>query len=586
MKRRGAPEHDRPSIFMRLEAARRALTGDLNDSAFVNAVTGSGSGRGNGGHLVRLRHPSTEVRFKSRNLRGGGREIAITDPFARNFLRLLDLMVAGPSGAAVRAAIPKGDGLDEDLNKRIDASWKEWAEAPVSVDRQLTFAAVQHLWWRTQATDGEVFLRMITGFRNRHAFALQFIDSDQIDVNLNQEAYGSRLEIRMGIEIDEWGAPTGFIVRDNPDAAGFGYGRRRDPYFVPVYNPFTGQGEMLHDFVPMRGNQLRGLSWFAPVIEAAENRMMYAEAEMLAARRGAAQSTVLQARAENAADLMADEALIKPGMSEAQIDEIKRRKYQPTIEMDPDVIAAIPAGWEIASVDTDHPNAVYPAIIKSFLREYASALGPTYENLCNDRESVNFGSLRGGMILEREFFRYLFGRQIPGLLIPIRSKWLQASMLMGLASGGAQGLSLPGEDFRPYMATEYDPPGYDWIDPLKDVQASAVALQLGLVSRTELAAQRGKRWADIAVKLSKEKELAELLDIDVTPPGSSQADAKAMLNAEAAGGAQGGGGEKPGEKPGMKPGMKPGGNGNGKPKPARDDEVSNNRLAALLRHMR
>ncbi len=514
------------SIFIRLDRALRALRGNLDSSDFQTAVA-SQSWR------PRLVHPGTESRYKAIPLRAGGRDLAATDPYARQFLRLLDLFVAGPTGFTVRAEVkrPAADGagleFDTDTNVVIDASWKDWAENPVTTDRRSTFPGFCHLYQRTIATDGEVFVRMFDGYPNRHGFALQFIDPDQIDVTVNQDGGPGRNEIRQGIEIDEYGAEVGFWVNDFPAGGSlYGYGqRRRAPYYVPAYNPFTDTGEMLHDFLPLRGNQPRGLTWFAPVLDASETRLNYADAELTAAYRASAMPTVLTARAETAADLMNEEA------APVDANGNPTPKQRPTLEVDPRVIPAIAPGWTVETADANHPTTAYSAFMKDVLRAFSSGLGPTYETLCNDRESTNYGSLRGGLQLERDFWRYLQHHMIGALLRPVRRRFLRASILWGAMNDG-EGLVLPSADYRRYVETAYDPRGFPWIDPLKDIQYAALALQLGLTTRTELAAEMGKRWADMARKLADEKTLAELLDISVDPPGSAQASAAQTTAAE------------------------------------------------------
>lgn len=545
-------------FLLRLYQAQRLLSGrSLDDDSFISAMSGGGgSSPGPGSYLHRLRHPASEVRLKNRSLRGGGRDLAATDPYARQFLRMLDLFVAGPLGTTVSAEIqrpaPDGDGfeLDREINAIIDAGWQDWASHPVTTDRRHCLAAAEHLYWRTQANDGDVFVRLFDGYPNRHGLAIQFVDADQIDSELNREAYGRNREIRMGVELDEYGAPVGYWVRDYPDGHGFKYGPKRDPYFVSAYDFRTGRGEMLHAGLAMRANQLRSLSWFSPVLESAEARLRYTDAVLTAALRAAAQPVALEAQAENFSDLQqppppppADGSPEDPSTAEA-----RARYFSPTLEVDPDRIPALPAGWKLASVPNDHPTGNYAPFLKTTLREYAAGLGATYESLANDRESTNYGSLRGGMKLEQKFFQFLQQRGVADFLIPLRLRWLQNSMLQGLATNGAEGIVLPGADWRAYERTSYDPPVQEWIDPVKDIEAVARELELKLTSHTEVARRMGRRWADVAQKIADDQELAKKSGFSLEVPKNNQpqvaakpADGTADDQADAAANLNGGG---------------------------------------------
>jgi capsid protein len=187
--------------------------------------------------------------------------------------------------------------------------------------------------------------------------------------------------------------------------------------------------------------------------------------------------------------------------------------------LDKDEVKAIPAGWELNAPPSEHPTANYPPFIKSVAREYASGLGFTYEALFNDRESVNYGSLRGGMQMDQRFVRQLQADEAFELLIPIRLRWLKNSMLKGFATNGREGILLPQADWNLYTRTAFDFEPGEWIDPLKDVQAIAMQLEKKLTSHTEVSRRFGKRWADVAQRIADDMKLAKAkgFSLDMTP---------------------------------------------------------------------
>ncbi|MFP6708747.1 MAG: phage portal protein, partial [Alphaproteobacteria bacterium] len=64
----------------------------------------------------------------------------------------------------------------------------------------------QRLFIETLARDGEVLVRFVNGYRNLERFAIEFVESDILDEELNAKAQNGN-RIRMGVEVDrEWPA--------------------------------------------------------------------------------------------------------------------------------------------------------------------------------------------------------------------------------------------------------------------------------------------------------------------------------------------------------------------------------------------
>jgi len=492
---------------------------------------------------VALRNPNEELRPTLHRLRARGRDLRRNDPYARQFLNLFGTNVVGHRGFKHQAQIrgPAGELL-EDLNGRLEAAWRDFSSAPVTTDRRLTLVEAEYLRLETLATDGEVFIRFFNGYPNRYGFALQFIDADQIDHEFNREARPGQNEIRMGVEVDAYGAPVGYWVLDQPYGYGFNYGGRRERYFVPAYDPRTGLGEMLHDFIPLRANQARGLTWFAPILLTAKMRMGMLEAELYASRLSAAKPIALQVR-DGATDITIT-------------GENDPEKPPPVFNANPGEIPALPPGYELVGVNTDHPSAAFPNFMITILREYATALGVSYNALCNDLQTVNFSSMKTGLLAERGLWRKLQEREVRAFLQPVRDAWLRSALLRGAATGGAEGLVLDSLDWRRYREARFAPLGWPWPEPLKDAQASQLWIQLGLASRADLAAEEGKDWDEILEQLAREEARAKELGISIMPSTASADAAKTTADEEAA--AQAAEAAKTGEGP----------NGNGRALPA------------------
>ena len=115
-------------------------------------------------------------------------------------------------------------------------------------------------------------------------------------------------------------------------------------------------------------------------------------------------------------------------------------------------------------------------------------MGVTFEQLTGDLTGVNFSSIRAGLV---EFRREIEQTQHSFITFqfcqPVWNAFLRSAILAGK-------LDAP-DFFRDPMAftmARHIPPGFDYVDPLKDVQAQKLAIRNGIMSRNEAVGQWGR----------------------------------------------------------------------------------------------
>nr|WP_246729193.1 phage portal protein [Methylosinus sp. RM1] len=119
-------------------------------------------------------------------------------------------------------------------------------------------------------------------------------------------------------------------------------------------------------------------------------------------------------------------------------------------------------------------------------REIAAGLGVPYEQLTGDLSSVNYSSIRAGLV---EFRRRVEALQhnvvVHQFCRPVWRRFVTTEYLAGR-------LEAPGfeRDPEPYLSASWLPPKVEWVDPLKDVQAEILAIGAGLMSRRQAVAAR------------------------------------------------------------------------------------------------
>jgi capsid protein len=86
--------------------------------------------------------------------------------------------------------------------------------------------------------------------------------------------------------------------------------------------------------------------------------------------------------------------------------------------------------------------------------------------------------------------------------------WVQMSALSGK-------VKVPYEEIDRYIAPEWQPRRWDWVDPLKDVQAKIMELKNGLTTRTRICAEQGIDFEDILEEIKREKQLMDKYGVTI-----------------------------------------------------------------------
>lgn len=442
-----------------------------------------------------IRSASQEIARDLRRIRANARELTRDNPYAHHYRGLVSDNVIGPDGMSYRAQVKDGEGkLARDVNRILEDAWKRWGENRriATVDHSGGWPDQERLLIDNMVTDGEGILRHFPGFRNGFGYAVQVLDPDQLDDTLN-EPEGNGLEgtqgreVRFGVELDKWGAPTAFWLYPNhPSEAGGRMKRLRLP----------ADQVSLH-FVRHRSGQPRGISWFQPILADVKMLGGYQEAELVAARTAAAKMGFFKRDPE---------AVTAP-------DTVRSRAPSLKMSARPGQIHTLPVGYSFEGWDPTHPNTAYSAFVKGNLRSIAAGLRVGYNTLAQDLEGVNFSSLRQGNLQERDVWRVLQGLTIRNIHLDVHRFFVRQGILSGALA------ELPSRRAADYMARKFIPRGWAWVDPQKEGKADAEAVHNFFDSRTAIVARRtGRQFEDVVEEQREERELLEAAGFTIPTP--------------------------------------------------------------------
>jgi lambda family phage portal protein len=146
------------------------------------------------------------------------------------------------------------------------------------------------------------------------------------------------------------------------------------------------------------------------------------------------------------------------------------------------------------------------------LRGIASGLGVSYTSLANDLEAVSYSSIRQGLLEERDQWRVVQAWMIEHFCEPVYLRWLRNALDFGA-------VPLPGNKYFKFSATQWVPRGWQWVDPRSEAEAQIVAINNGLMTRTQALAERGLDIEDVLRERAAEEEL--IASVGVTLPGGT-----------------------------------------------------------------
>lgn len=409
-------------------------------------------------------------------LRGRSRQLVMDNDYAKKFVAMVKSNVIGSNGIRLQARARRDDGsLDTADNSLLEGAFRSWGEKEsCTVNRRLTWRDAQKQIIAAVAVDGEVLVKFHPG-HGPGGFAIQIIESDFLDVFHNEDLRNGN-RIVMGVEIDEFGAPVNYHFTQ-PSNDNHRNNFRQRIGVIPA-------DEILHIYVQDRPDQNRGLPWMSSSIRRLNNIGKYEEYELVAAREAASKMGFFTSQ---------DGACQLP-------DNVDTTEI--ITESSPGHFEFLPEGVDFKAYDPNHPSSVFGDFVKASLRGFASGVNVSYNTVSNDLEGVNFSSIRSGVLEERENWRGVQDWLIGQLHMPVYKKWLMTVIDSPI-------LPLPARRLRKFEEVTWQPRGWEWVDPQKDINAEKTAHELNVTSLSEISSKRGKDLEEVFARIEADKALAE-----------------------------------------------------------------------------
>jgi len=410
-------------------------------------------------------------------IRSRSRDLGRNNHWVRKFFKMVQRNVIGSSGIIFQSKVMDPNGKPDTMaNQLIESAWAKWCKS-CDVTDSLSFKQFCTLAVGAVAQDGEVLIRIVEGYPNEFGFALQLIEAD----HLPEHFHDFKRNIRMGIEYDEWGKAQAYHLYENhPGDVHAAVSQKI--IRVPA-------DQIIHLYVKDRVSQGRGVPWMHAAMTNLKMLGGYEEAELVAARLGAAKSGFYT----------------KPAGEDYESSETDEYG-DPVQEVTPGMIETLPDGWGFQSFDPTHPTSAFKDFAKAILRGIASGFDVSYNYLSNDLEGVNYSSIRAGVLDERDAWMVLQSWFIERLNDRIYERWLKMALL-------TQQIPLPYSKIKKFNAPKWMPRRWSWVDPQKDMTSNILAMKAGFKSPSMIAAEMGYDIEEVYMSIKRDQELRKKIGI-------------------------------------------------------------------------
>jgi lambda family phage portal protein len=401
----------------------------------------------------------------------------------------------------------------EDVADQIESHWAVYA-APGHLDadaeRTHPVSGLIGLAMRQMIEAGEAFGVVTAREDNAQALTcLHLIDSDRVANPLGRRDDAT---LRDGVELDDFGAPVAYHVRK---AHPSDLARIADAFTFERVPRRTADGRpvMLHAFQPMRPGDRRGVSRFASIVRKLRQITQFDDVELQAATLNAVMAAFVTSPFDPEA---AAESLTPAAGADYNASRAAWAEGNPVDLGEGVRIASLYAGEQVTTLKPEHPNANFAPFVNAALRNIASAVGLTYEQMTMDWSQVNYSSARAALLVIYRAFDADRDGFAGRFMQPWYMAWLEEMVETGriiLPAGAPSFAEAP----HAWAHAEWVGPGRGWVDPLKEAQAAAYRISSGLSTLEAEAAQQGRDWREDAQQRAREARY--LAKLGLSSPG-------------------------------------------------------------------
>jgi lambda family phage portal protein len=410
-------------------------------------------------------------------LRSRSRDMVRRNPWATN---ALDAFVGNCIGTGIK---PQPLHTDAELRERIQVLWLRWTDE-ADATGLTDFYGLQALACRSVMEAGECFIRLRPRLPKDGLsvpLQLQLLEAEHLPTSETRKLENGNY-IRAGIEFNGIGKRVAYhLYREHP-------GDALNPMASTELVRVPAES-VLHLFRPIRPGQLRGQPWLTQVLIKLYELDQYDDAELVRKKTAAMFAGFVTKNAP-------EDVLVGEGAADANGAALTG--------LEPGTLQVLLPGEDVKFSNPADVGASYETFMRVQLRSIAAGMGITYEQLTGDLTGVNYSSIRAGLLeFRRRCEQFQHQVIVFQMCRPIWRAWIDAAVLAG---------ALPDGDGN--YDVKWIPPGFAWVDPLKDIKAQIMAVRAGFKSRAEVVSEQGYDAEEIDREIAADNARADSLGLE------------------------------------------------------------------------
>lgn len=357
-------------------------------------------------------------------------------------------------------------------------------------------------------------------YKARYATYVQILDPDRIET---PPQHVGNDNVQDGFVLDPDGRRIGMYVRKfHPSDIV----TSPADYTLVERETKTGRPVGFHWFVKTRASQLRGISTLVTIIKQTGMVDQFDDAYLAAALINQMLATWIESPAP--AEVVRENLAPTAGQESAawSLFDAKLGYYdQAKLRFGGARIPVMPPGDKINMSAVNRAIDDPSAFRNGFLREFASAIGISFEQIANTFGDSNYSAARAAILDAWQGIlklRYQFGQHVAALVYDAVTEEGIEKGYVKLPAGAPDFY----EDRDAYTIVEWTGPGMPQIDPEKEAKANRMELEDKLTSRQEVIARRGGNYILTFDQIGKERLEAEERGFALDPlkPGTPGAE--------------------------------------------------------------
>lgn len=377
------------------------------------------------------------------------------------------------------------------------AEFDIWAgTAECDLHRRNNFYDLQNIAYATYLTDGDsfaLFRRKKATPLSPYSLRIQLIEGNRVSNPIGASMaetisnYGVETinpdngnHIISGVEVDRDGAMTAFWVSNKVPGDLVNVGDYPVWQRVEAFGKLTGMPNILQICHDTRAEQYRGVPYLAPVLENLKEISRYCSAELTSAiiRSFLSVFFINTTGSSSLSDML-------PSTYEGD-EEDNGTIDTKTYKLGPGTLNSLPKGVDVKTVDSANAQSAYDSYMTHLEKGIAAGVNIPYEVLFKNFNS-SYAASRAALLQARDEFKTRRQWFASDFCQPVYENWLVEAIALGRIQ--APGFFEDPKIRRAWSKAEWFGPSMSILDPVKDVNGSALRVTYGLSTREREAAE-------------------------------------------------------------------------------------------------